>query len=130
MPEIARRCLQCGATVRARAQFCSQCGRPMVRRAASGGESNGGVGVAAQKETTRVEDTEEKRAAPSSRAKVIVRADDEGRRRGGERIARVREHSRVVLDEAADDPGLRFVLVALLVFAIFVVVLVLSLIFR
>lgn len=64
-----------------------------------------------------------------TRAKVIVAGNGEGRkRRAEERVARVRERSLVVLDEAADDPSLRFVLVAFLIFAIFVVVLLLSLV--
>ncbi|HYP00211.1 MAG TPA: hypothetical protein VER76_08475, partial [Pyrinomonadaceae bacterium] len=34
-PEIARRCLSCGASVRGQASFCPQCGNPMDRAAKS-----------------------------------------------------------------------------------------------
>ncbi len=38
-PEIARRCHQCGASVRAVATFCPQCGRPMEQRKAEADHS-------------------------------------------------------------------------------------------
>ena len=50
--------------------------------------------------------------------------------RAGNRVTQARERSAAVLDEAAIDPSLRFVLVAALVFVIAVVVLVLSLVVR
>ena len=34
-PEIARRCLDCGASVRGNAVFCAQCGKPLKAGAAS-----------------------------------------------------------------------------------------------
>jgi cobalamin biosynthesis Mg chelatase CobN len=51
LPEISRRCLSCGAAVRAGARFCPQCGKPVgdaglpadpVARSAEGGASNNG----------------------------------------------------------------------------------------
>ncbi len=35
LPEISRRCLACGAAVRAGARFCPQCGKPMSHEGAS-----------------------------------------------------------------------------------------------
>lgn len=114
-PEIARRCLRCGASIRARAEFCAQCGQAM-RSEKSGVIADGG--------SVKM-NVEERKTLPG----VVVAARDEGRRRKAEeRVARMRERSLVVLDEAADDPSLRFVLVAFLIFAIFVIVLLLSLV--
>lgn len=139
-PEIARRCLRCGAAVRARAQFCPQCGAPMSG-AVEKREQRSEVGQPVVTETTadvadkvtEVKETTkpERPAASAGRPRMIV-ARGEGvrpsrKRQAGERIGRVRDQSLVVLDEAADDPSLRLVLVAFLLFAVFVVLLLLSL---
>jgi len=42
------------------------------------------------------------------------------------RVQKVREVSSVVLDEAGNDPGLRFVLVAIIVFVLFLVIVILN----
>jgi hypothetical protein len=42
------------------------------------------------------------------------------------RVEKLREASTVVLDEAADDPGLRFVIVAVVLFLLFIFILILS----
>ena len=42
------------------------------------------------------------------------------------RVQKVREISSVVLDEAGDDPGLRFVLVAAIFFVLFLVIVLLN----
>ncbi|HEU0252705.1 MAG TPA: zinc-ribbon domain-containing protein [Pyrinomonadaceae bacterium] len=84
-PEIARRCVSCGASARQHAMFCPQCGNPLQQ----------------------VEPAEEKTPA------------EEGVR------SRV-ETLRVVIDQAAYDPSLRFILVAALLFVVFLVLLILS----
>jgi hypothetical protein len=48
------------------------------------------------------------------------------RARAGERVERLREASFVVLDEAQDDPALRFVLVTAVLFVLFLLILLLS----
>ena len=48
------------------------------------------------------------------------------RTRAGERVGRLREASIVVLDEAHDDPALRFVLVAAALFVVFLLILLFS----
>ena len=63
--------------------------------------------------------------APADRA----RSEGDGSR-AGNRVTQARERSAAVLDEAAIDPSLRFVLVAALVFIVSIVVLVLSLVLR
>jgi hypothetical protein len=52
------------------------------------------------------------------------------RERAGERVGRLREASVVVLDEAQDDPALRFVLVAAALFVIFLLILLFSYVLR
>ena len=42
------------------------------------------------------------------------------------RVQKVRQISHVVLDEAGDDPGLRFLLVAIVVFVLFLVIVLLN----
>ena len=42
------------------------------------------------------------------------------------RVQKVREVSSVVLDEAGNDPGLRFVLVAVIVFVLFLIIVLLN----
>ena len=42
------------------------------------------------------------------------------------RVQKVRQISHVVLDEAGDDPGLRFLLVAVIVFVVFLVIVLLN----
>ena len=51
---------------------------------------------------------------------------DRVRARAGEGVERLREASFVVFDEAHDDPALRFVLVAAALFALFLIILLLS----
>src|ERR1043165_9143460 len=42
LPEISRRCLSCGAAVRAGARFCPHCGQPVNAEGASAGGAEGG----------------------------------------------------------------------------------------
>jgi hypothetical protein len=61
-------------------------------------------------------------------AEVKPTGGTRGERHGviGERVGRLREASVVVLDEAQDDPALRFVLVAVVLFVLFLLILLLS----
>src|SRR5215207_8630355 len=47
LPEISRRCLTCGAAVRAESRFCHQCGQALGAEAASEGHASGEVGASA-----------------------------------------------------------------------------------
>ena len=78
-PEIARRCVSCGVSVRQRAVFCPQCGHP-------------------------IEEIEPAQEIVRSRAETL----------------------RVVIDQAAYDPSLRFILVGAVLFVIFLILLILS----
>ena len=97
-PEIARRCTTCGASVREHAVFCPQCGDPIPQPAAT---------------TVAIAPTAPTPATPPPE-----------RVRG--RVAKLREVSSVVIDQAAYDPSLRFLLVAAAFFILFLVLLILS----
>jgi hypothetical protein len=108
-PEIARRCVACGVTVRERAMFCPQCGNPIPQH---------------QSETTNMSaaaDTMIDNAPPEPA--TIQRLTDHSVRGRVEHIRRV---SHVVIDQAAYDPSLRFLLVAAAFFILFIVLLIAS----
>jgi hypothetical protein len=151
-PEIARRCPSCGASIREVALFCPQCGdaqpspklvQTQADRAAPETTSKDTASlndaeVAAQKsmaDTVAIErpDAAQKAAAgPGVRGAVgtqLHRATTLARGVEGDvihRVQKVRQMSNVVWDEAGDDPGLRFVLVAAIVFVLFLVVILLN----
>ena len=105
-PEIARRCTACGVTVRERAAFCPQCGNPVPQ---------GPVTVATATETV---------IDPAS----IVPPPQPVRHPEGvkARVEKLRHVSSVVIDQAAYDPSIRFLLVAAAFFILFLVLLILS----
>lgn len=65
-------------------------------------------------------------AAPTRRHRVKVAALDAVEGKIAPRVEKLRQASTVVLDEAAEDPGLRFVLVAALLIILSLVLLLLS----
>jgi predicted RNA-binding Zn-ribbon protein involved in translation (DUF1610 family) len=104
-PEIARRCTACGITVRERAMFCPQCGNPIPETAVT-------------TFTTRTETVIEPAAthALPPRQHVGIKG----------RVEKLRHVSSVVIDQAAYDPSIRFLLVAAAFFILFLVLLILS----
>jgi uncharacterized membrane protein YvbJ len=102
-PEIARRCSACGASVRQRAVFCPQCGNPIPDPAAT--------------TTPTIPETV---LDPTPPAPKVY---DEGVRG---RVKKIRKVSSVVIDQAAYDPSLRFLLVAAVMFLVFLILLILS----
>jgi hypothetical protein len=179
-PEIDRRCMECGAAVRARATFCPQCGNAMKEadntttiRQAEGRTTQTTNQVAPNDELaaspqppapeittevssgvkTRVDTSPPPTPLPTpppqtsesrSRARVYTAARKTGDSVRGklqrvaaaqrevveEKIApqveKLRHASHVVLDEAAEDPNLRFILIAVVLFIISVVLLLVS----
>jgi predicted RNA-binding Zn-ribbon protein involved in translation (DUF1610 family) len=100
-PEIARRCTACGVSVRQSAAFCPQCGNPIV-----------------QVDTARTE-----ALTPLPPPVVHNPPAHEGVRA---RVEKFRKVSSVMIDQAAYDPSLRFLLVAAGLFLLFLVLLILS----
>jgi len=200
LPEISRRCLTCGASVRAGARFCPQCGsrvageggdaRAEGQATAAGGEAGAGPRPESPTPTTRTapawaEDEKEpldltppasatvapprETAAPTRETAAPTRhttpptrdavSPADGRagesRPGGSdaaagappaeaeggrprraaarvretvmpRVERMRDEAMVVLEESPDDSGLRFVVIAVALFALFLLFLLLS----
>ena len=62
--------------------------------------------------------------------RVAAAARDVVEERLGPRVEKLRQASTVVLDEAADDPNLRFILIAVLLFVIAMVLILLSMYLR
>jgi len=105
-PEIARRCSSCGVSVRKSAMFCPQCGNPIVKQ-----EITNSVQTAPT-QALHPEPT------PTARTGVAENVRD--------RVEKIKHVSSVVIDQAAYDPSLRFLLVAAALFLLFLVLVLLS----
>ena len=114
-PEIARRCTHCGVTLRQNALFCPQCGQQLGEQTISGAN----VTEAEVPETPIRE-----KPAPTVTTHVSAPTGVAGNVRG--RVEKIRHVSSVVIDQAAYDPSLRFILVAVGVFVFFLLLLILS----
>jgi hypothetical protein len=150
-PEIARRCPVCGASIRDLAFFCPQCGKALPKRP---GQTPAGAAEreTTSKDTASLDGSEPPSQASFSDTVAIYPPDQAPQAPAGSRVRgtvgaklqrattlardvegdmihrvqKVREISSVVLDEAGDDPGLRFVLVAAIVFVLFLVIVLLN----
>ena len=105
-PEIGRRCTSCGLSVRQAAVFCPQCGNPIV-----------------QQQTTESSQTVPTQPVDPEPAPIARHGVAENVR---ERVEKIRHVSSVVIDQAAYDPSLRFLLVAAALFLLFIVLVILS----
>ena len=143
MPEISHRCPACGASTRDFGEgvlFCPECGNPLAQDAAQPDEPQQTPGketVAtsmAPADSSKVpkdaSPAREERATARERTRETLQRASQ-RTRGAiednvKRVEKIHHVSSVVLEEASYDPSLRFVLVALGLFILFVVLLVLS----
>jgi hypothetical protein len=169
-PEIARRCLDCGASVRGGSFFCPQCGKAL--KAGEGTVSSAAAETTPEAPARRQPDAESnapvvahqgseagpahggapapaempaRPAATEGRPRAEIITDDErdmdgrSRRRRvtaaaretvedklAPRVEKLRHASNVMLEEAAYDPSLRFVLVAIVVILLSLLVLLLN----
>ena len=149
-PEIDRRCAACGASVRPRAAFCPQCGEPIPGHSATDEERKTpdlsqtqplravpDIGETlplrniqdftetkplSSRPPTVVNPTSVESNPNSARPTVYRAPEPESKGPGG----KLRRASSVVLDQAAYDPSLRFLLIAAVLFILFVVLLILS----
>lgn len=144
-PEISRRCLSCGASVRQAALFCPQCGQPLNH-----GDVDSDTQEAEQDrrghdplltqpllnaEAPAILETQPLIPKPDRRDTMIdlgvpQRAEEQPRPEVHQgplgRVEKIKKVSSVVLDQAAYDPSLRFLLVAAILFVIFLVLMILS----
>ena len=97
-PEIARRCIACGVSVRQHAMYCPQCGNPISQ-------------------------TIDPAPVPAPAPAAAPPRHHEGVKA---RVEKIRHVSSVMIDQAAYDPSLRFLLVAAAFFILFLVLLILS----
>ncbi len=110
-PEIARRCSHCGVSLRQHALFCPQCGQK--------------IGATDNRDTQILEPPSrdvEPHEDPSLTTPALTGVA--GNVRG--RVEKIRHVSSIMIDQAAYDPSLRFLLVAAVLFVVFIVVLILS----
>ncbi|HEV7796622.1 MAG TPA: zinc-ribbon domain-containing protein [Pyrinomonadaceae bacterium] len=142
-PEIARRCPSCGAAIREAAFFCPQCGAGLEPKGKSTQDlappavteplpqTSGAMSVP---QATVAKDSAKQprkvgQAALGAVGAKIQRATTLARDVEGDvihRVQKVRKISSVVFDEAGYDPSLRFVLVAAILFVLFLVIVLLN----
>src|SRR6266852_752177 len=135
-PEISHRCASCRASIREPAMFCPDCGKPLSRPAPEPEPHVAAEAGAPAVANVTAQDSGKKLDPPVSKAGTYGKARDSLHRastatRGAladnvKRVERIRHVSSVVLEEATYDPSLRFVLVALGIFVVFLVLLLLS----
>ena len=132
-PEIARRCAACGVSVRKSAAFCPQCGNPITRY-----QTTADVPTAATQALHTVptaDDESQSQASQTAPTQVIHPNPGPGATPAAlqnvaenvrERVEKIRHVSHVVIDQAAYDPSLRFLLVAAVLFLLFIVLVIFS----
>ena len=116
-PEIARRCSSCGASVRQRAMFCPQCGNPIPQSQTLETDAS---------DTIIEHATPAPEAAPTQALHTVPVVHKPAEHSVRSRVKQIRKVSSVMIDQAAYDPSLRFLLVAAGLFILFIVLLILS----
>ena len=154
-PQIAHRCPSCGASIRTRELFCPHCGETLPESKRDSAKTlsdympdkkdrktrkNPGISDVSKNKkleiegfsaATSVTSADNGRPGPHESANTVrMRADDEVQEDRYQGVERLRHISSFVLDEAAYDPSLRFVLVAAVLFVVFLVLLVISEVIR
>jgi hypothetical protein len=130
-PEIARRCAACGVSVRKSAMFCPQCGNPVVRYQATDDVQT--APTQALHTLTTADDESASQASQTAPTQVLHPTPNPGAtalhgvaENVRDRVEKIRHVSHVVIDQAAYDPSLRFLLVAFVLFLLFIVLVILS----
>ena len=113
-PEIARRCSACGVSLRQRAMFCPQCGQKIGETQARDVRDTQLLEPPARE----IHSHEDPSLTPSALTGVADNVRD--------RVEKIKHVSSVMIDQAAYDPSLRFLLVAAVLFIVFLVLLLLS----
>ena len=118
--------MKCGAAVRGTAFFCPECGNP-IKPATSESKLDTRAPEAPSRRTADrksqasaavVDVTPTGVDEPTKRQSVRTAAREAVESKIGPRVEKLRHASNVVLEEASDDPNLRFVLIAIAIFLI------------
>ena len=144
-PQIARRCPSCGVSLRERAFFCPQCGNSLTNESSDTVRDLNQTIAESQPRptmplapTTPLNSPVELPTQPlrrpggnapqyGARQKIQHRTSLQKKTANGlQKVEKIRKISSVVLDEAAYDPSLRFVLVAAALLIIFLTILIMS----
>jgi uncharacterized Zn finger protein (UPF0148 family) len=129
-PEIARRCSACGISLRQSAVFCPQCGNPIVKQQATTEVSQTAPTQALRSVSAGDDSPQPAQTAPTQALHPPPHQHPSGLTGVAEnvrdRVEKIRHVSSVVIDQAAYDPSLRFLLVAALLFVLFVVLVIIS----
>jgi predicted nucleic acid-binding Zn-ribbon protein len=150
-PEISLRCWSCGASIREPAMFCPECGKPLANAAPEAEQSAAAetskatsaqsapasvevAGAATDPETSanKADQPDESASHHGARERTRERLHRASNAARGalednvKRVEKIHHVSTAMFEEASYDPSLRFVLVALGLFVVFVILLVLS----
>jgi predicted nucleic acid-binding Zn-ribbon protein len=154
-PEILLRCSSCGAAIREPAMFCPECGKPLATAATrtepalrpainsepvAAGEDQAApapvetVAAATDPETiaNKSDQPDARDSQPDARGRTRERLQRASNAARGalednvKRVEKIHHVSTAIYEEAHYDPSLRFVLVALSLFVVFIILLVVS----
>lgn len=118
-PEIARRCHHCGVSLRQTALYCPQCGEQLGSEQITDNKTS--VANISDPSASNTRENPPPMPSPSHHAGLTGVADNVR-----ERVEKIRHVSSVMIDQAAYDPSLRFILVAAVIFVLFLVLLIIS----
>jgi uncharacterized Zn finger protein (UPF0148 family) len=120
-PEIARRCPHCGVSLRQSAIYCPQCGERLADHVAEPTPAE--VSQAAPTQALQ-----QAQPTPQTAATQVFNPTAHASEKPGvrERVEKIKHVSSVMIDQAAYDPSLRFLLVAAVLFVLFLILVILS----
>jgi endogenous inhibitor of DNA gyrase (YacG/DUF329 family) len=124
-PEISRRCAACGATVRQRAAFCPQCGSAVDEKSESKPFDPTETIAESRDARTSVEKSQPTKLV-DEKAQTQALTARPARPPAANKVGKLKKVSSVVLDQAAYDPSVRFLLIAAGLFLVFIILLILS----
>ncbi|HEU4767531.1 MAG TPA: zinc ribbon domain-containing protein [Pyrinomonadaceae bacterium] len=127
-PEIARRCTACGVSVRQSAMFCPQCGNPLRHETTTSAPTAQTQALHA----VTIADHDPNHVSPTAPTQALHQPTSHSPGLSGvaenvrERVEKIKHVSHVVIDQAAYDPSLRFLLVAVALFLLFIMLVIVS----
>jgi uncharacterized Zn finger protein (UPF0148 family) len=128
-PEIARRCPHCGVSLRQSAIYCPQCGEHLAEQKAEHIADPAATEVSQAAPTQALHQTQ---PTPQTKTTQVFNPTAHTSEKAGvagnvrERVEKIKHVSSVMIDQAAYDPSLRFLLVAAVLFVLFLILVILS----